>query len=127
MSIIVDWGDLDETILMWRFPRQWDGDDILVALDESRRLAESQQHPIDVLVDMQQIRKSPSNLMTIFKFALSQPIVNIRHIIVISYSSYFRSIFNVMQKMYPKLPKVRFADDANHAYEMIDTTQELSA
>ena len=120
MGILVDWGNEDETILMWRFPMRWTGDDFYQALQTTQALVVHKTCAVDVLVDMQQALQSPTNLLSLFKNGLSKPIPNLRHIIIISQSRYFVSLYAVLQKLRRDFPKLHFVEDANEGYERLD-------
>ncbi len=119
MGILVDWGDEDETILMWRFPISWTGDDFYQALQITQELVSEKTCAVDVLVDMQKALQSPTNLLPLFKNGLSKRIPNLRHIIIISQSRYFVSLYAVLQKLGRDFPKLHFVENANEGYELL--------
>ena len=119
--ITVDWGNHDETLLIFRIHQHWTLDEFKSMVQRSQKLIHSKQYPIYILADVQTASKAPHNFLpTIVRGLSSQPPQDI-HIIVISKSVFWQRLWNMIQAFNFHSIPVYFVHDANEAYALIET------
>ncbi len=123
--IELDWGDADETILVWTFCEGWTADHYYQAIHDAEKMALASNQPIHVLVDAQHIFKSPRNLITLANAGLNRGTVPVKLIFVITQSGFLENIYHIMTRIYPDSLKVHFVPNANEAYRLIREYEKL--
>jgi ribosomal protein S15P/S13E len=69
MSIDVYWDNDEKTIIRQDFAGNWTKDDYFAAIDESYKMSETVNHPVDTIIDMRNNTTNPIQLMNIFSTA----------------------------------------------------------
>lgn len=126
MPITVDWGDFEETILVWKIEGNWTLEDYLVSRDQGTALAE-QRAPVivDVIADMRRSALMPHNIVAVIRDALEVARFAEGIITVITPTNYWTQLVHSMQKTYFRTVKfpIVFVRDVDAAYELVETVQ----
>jgi hypothetical protein len=90
------WGNEDQTFLRWNFHGDWSGKSYFDSLVHLWHLLDTKDYPLNLLIDMRQSGKSPSNLIAMMQAAVrtKQP-CQIKHVVVISHTSYWESVYEI--------------------------------
>jgi hypothetical protein len=98
-SVTATWGDAAQTCINWSFQGKWTGSDYFESLVQLWSLMDSKRDNLNLLVDMQQSRANPSNLVALMQAAVRnrQP-CNIRRIVVVANTSYWQSLYEIASR-----------------------------
>lgn len=130
--IDIDWGNAEETILIWTFYDGWKEQDFLDAIKFSEKLVarKTSSATIHTMIDVQHTGDLPANMFSLGKTAIQRGIEskNDGLIIIINPSELWLRLYEVMSKMIPNnWLRVHFAKDANEAYAMMNNTDAQSS
>ena len=121
MPITLNWGDFDETFLVWNFTQNWTTEEFYDLLQELQRYAQPKKQPIKIMVDMRRSMKAPNNLLTLLRIAVKSNIQNIEKIVVISNSNFWIQMYQILVKtthLDDNTP-VTFVNSVDEAYYLI--------
>jgi hypothetical protein len=98
-SVTATWGDAAQTCINWSFQGKWTGSDYFESLVQLWSLMDTKRENLNLLVDMQQSRANPSNLVALMQAAVRnrQP-CNIRRIVVITNTSFWQSLYEIASR-----------------------------
>ena len=123
----LDWGNADETILVWTFYDGWETQDFMNAISSSERMAANRSHKslIHILMDIQHTQDIPDDMLTLGRYAIKQGIANNHKglTIIINPSPLWHHLYQVLKTTIPHSIQILFAKDANEAYDIIQENQ----
>ena len=120
MKIHVDWGNPEETILVWTFENGWGTTDFKEVLPISIEMLSSKEHTVDVLADFQRTFTRPTNLIALAQLGVGQAPPNIGQVVIISRSTFWQWMYQVFSRLYRHDVEFKFARDASEAYQFLD-------
>ncbi len=109
MSIQVFWDNEEKTILRYALRDKWNLDDVNIAITEGNALAESVDHKVHGIVDLQDSDFVPKNLVTHFRGSRTQIHSNAGMFVLVGGSPILQTVFNVYRRIYP-------SNDENFAF-----------
>lgn len=121
MNIIVDWGDADETLWIWRFVGTWTANDFKQALHTAQTAFVSKTHPIDVIVDIRQSQAVPKNLLALVRIGI-QPIYHHNgSAIIVTESRFWKKIHDLAVSLFfeGKPTGIHFVRTIDQAYDLL--------
>lgn len=95
MNILVDWGDADETLWIWRFMDNWTAKEFKRALAIAQAAIASKRHPVDVIVDIQRTGNLPKNLLSLLRTGIQPVYSHNGAVIVITRSRFWEKIHDL--------------------------------
>ena len=118
MTITLDWGDFDETFLVWNFNGKWTADAFYQTIEHLKQLSLSKPYPVNVMVDMRQSLAAPNNLLTLLRVAVKSNVRNIGRVIVISKSGFWLQMYQMLVKtaQLAETTPVTFVGSVDEAY-----------
>ena len=122
--ITLDWGDANESILVWTFSDNWTAEDFYLAIEKAETILGPKEKPVHIIVDAQQGFKPPKNLIALSKVGLKRGPTPVKLVVVIAKSRFLQNIYGIVAKMYPGSLKVHFVNNANEAYQLIEEFDE---
>jgi hypothetical protein len=126
MPITVDWGDFEETILIWKIEGNWNIDDYLAARDYALIMVQHRAGVIvDVIADMRRSALMPQNIAWVIRDSLEIAQFNRGVVAVITPTSYWTQLVKTLQKTYFRTVKfpIYFVNTVDEAYELVDEVQ----
>jgi hypothetical protein len=121
MSILVDWGNIEETLLVWRFGHRWTGEECAQALEDTNRLAQSKPHPVDLIADMRQSISHPSHLFSLGRHIFAALPANLRSVVVLGLNGYWQRITELLNRQVTyRCDNIYFVDHPDDAYNIIE-------
>lgn len=120
--ISVDWGNQEETIIIWKFNGQWDARMFRRAVTKTYRMAEAKPYPVHGIVDMQRALAAPRDMITLIRQALrSGPTVKAGRWVIISESRLWPNLYAMAVRLYRlNTLDVRFVSSVQEAYDLVD-------
>ena len=121
--IEVDWGDANETILVWTFSHGWTAQDFTDAFVLSEKYVASKVTPsiVHILIDVQHTAHLPKDMFTLGRYAINR--ANNRGlkglIAIINPTALWQRFYDVLKITVPHSLDIRFAKDADEAYQMM--------
>lgn len=117
-TIIVRWGNANETVILWHFHGDWTGENYFDSLLQLWEMMDTKDHQLHLVIDVSTSGKNPSNLTTLFQAAVRKGDCNISRVIVISASRFWESIYEITCRVSPALAAldvtfVKSAEDAD--------------
>jgi hypothetical protein len=127
--IDVDWGDVDETILVWTFEDGWTAQDFMDAFTTSEEFVEEKTTPsiVHALLDVQHTVHLPNDMFTLGRYAINRA-SNLEFkglITIINPTMLWVRFYDALKVTAPHAFDVRFAQDADEAYKMMVDSNAL--
>jgi hypothetical protein len=121
MSITLDWGDFDETFLVWNFAGKWSAEEFYQTIEQLKQLSMTKPYAVNIMVDMRLSLAAPNNLLTLLRVAVKSKVQNIGRIIVISKSNFWLQMYQMLVKtaQLPETTPVTFVGTVDDAYYKI--------
>lgn len=125
-KIAFDWGNHDETLLIIHFQDGWTIDEYLSSVQVMQKMLLSKTNDVDIFVDFQHSQSHAQNLLTTIRRAMKYRATNVGKIIVITKSSFWKSLYETSKHMLPETLSVHFAPDSDEAYRILkqETTEK---
>lgn len=125
--IDLDWGNADETILVWTFSDGWTAKDLVNAIASSKRMIASRSHRriVHVLMDIQHSQDMPDDMLTLGRYAIKEAIDSGHKgmIIIINPSPLWNHMVGVLKSLISNSIQIEFANDADEAYEILQNSE----
>lgn len=116
MSIYVDWGNQEETLIVWKMGQQWDAEDFIQARQQTRVMIASKPHEVAIIADIRHTLRHPRNILPLLRGSGHTPLPNMGLIIVVSRTSFWSRL---LQQMGVHHLKVHFVEDLDAAYAQV--------
>ncbi|GEM_PF-3093647 len=127
MSVLVDWGDSDEIILLWRFDKKWTWQDAQYALNQSRTLVEGTTQTVVLMIDMRPATMNPNGLLKHLPEIYNHLPDEVNRLIFIEESGLFYSLFQMLKFQYPTMmEKCHLVDNVDDAYRLVQLVTALA-
>jgi hypothetical protein len=126
MPITVDWGDFEETILIWKIEGSWNIEDYLTARDDALQMVQQRAAVIvDVIADLRRSALLPQNIAWVIRDSLEVAQFNRGVVAVITPTSYWTQLVKTLQKTYFRTVKfsIYFVNTVDEAYALADAAQ----
>lgn len=118
--IKVEWGDRSETILKWKFGKQWTAEQFYAAVEHSNALIIAKPYNVDVIAELETILFVPSNLVTMAQNGLKARPLNIGVVVIVSTSNFWKRIFDKASGVREAAGGIiKFARGVDEAYAII--------
>jgi hypothetical protein len=123
MTIELDWGDADQHLVVMHIRGNWTGDELVQRVAQLQVMGREASQSLELMVDIRNSLNPPNNLLTLIGSILTRPLPqNIKQVVVISNTSFWRHIYSVIHKNYRgriTIPVV-FVDSVDAAYETLE-------
>lgn len=126
MTLTLDWGDFDETFVIWSFAGRWTPEEFYTAMEKLRDYGASKPYPVKIMVDMRHSLAAPNNLLTLLRAAVKMNVRNIGQVVVITPSNFWPQMYEMLVKTV-KLDgstPVTFVKTVDDAYSQIGVYAE---
>ena len=120
MAIELDWGNAEETLLIWTCDTHWTSEEYYEAVVAGKNMIESQSHPVDVIVDMQFNRMRPMQLLQLAKYGYRHRSLNVGTVVLIYRSTFWLFLEDTLQSIFGHEFNLLFVRDANEAYDVLN-------
>lgn len=126
MPIVVDWGNVEETIIVWKFRKRWSEADFYAAVERSAALTKSVDMPVNYIIDLQHSISSPPNLLAISRAAMQNHNFSNQGVTtVITKSAFWQQLFEALANSVTyHIGHITFVSDVDAAYDRIEKAQE---
>ena len=121
MTIELDWGNAEETILIWTCDTEWTADEYYQAVYDCVEMIDQKPHSVHVMVDMQFNRMRPAMLLQLAKHGYRNRSHNVGSIVLIYRTGFWLFLEDMLQKIFSKEFPLMFAQDANEAYSLLQS------
>lgn len=127
MPVRAYWEDETHTLVHYNFEGNWTWDELYPAYYQAIEMEKSVPHRVDVILDMRQSKKIPSNaLMHIKNISDKQP-PNIGLSVLVSNSAFLASMYRIGVQFYSKIGHYFFLTTSmEEAYTMIAKARETA-
>lgn len=92
MSIVIDWYDANQDILLVRIWGDWTLEETLSAIQHSQRMYHARPYPVDFIVDVREVKGLPYNLQTHMLHVLQTAPPNVGRIAIVTSNTLYRKI-----------------------------------
>jgi hypothetical protein len=130
--IDVDWGDANETLLIWTFSNDWTAQEFLNAftLCEEFVASRSNRSVVHILLDTQHTTHLPKDMFKLGRHAIKR-CIDIRQkglIIIIDSSTVWVQMYDFLMRRGSNSLHIHFAKDTDKAYQiMVEADALLSS
>lgn len=115
----IDWGNVEETLLIITFNTGWNFKDYTDGLHELKSIALSKNHKVNLFFDFQMTKSVPRDLPSMMKHGQNFLIDNSGIIVLISPSSVWTKLYRSFQYLLPSGIKIQFAPNTDVAYQLL--------
>lgn len=116
MTIVVDWADFEETVIICQLRGNWMGDDFYQARTECFRLVRERNKMTTVIIDLNYSRRSPKNILPMSRAFLEHCPPYVEKLVILSSTSFWHRIFE-MARLVTKFDRpVCYAQSIDEAY-----------
>lgn len=120
MSVQVFWDNPEKTVVRYDFEGRWTWDEFYPAYKQAIEMELSVAHRVDVIVNLEQARLFPDNMLSHLKVISDKQPPNIGVSVLVTRNGFVHSMYNVGVKFYGKIRHYfRTADTLQEAYEII--------
>jgi hypothetical protein len=117
--IAVDWGNDEETLLIWRFVARWRLRDVFKAVKQSRKLTRNANFPINFMVDLRHSRSWDSMMLLLCHAAAIQTGSQVKRVVIISANPIYKQLWKTAQRLYGAIDyPVYFVSTVDDAYSL---------
>jgi len=121
--IDVDWGDAEETILVWTFEDGWTAQDFMDAFKLSEEFVAQKLTPsiIHVLLDVQHTVHLPKDMFTLGRYAINRASdVGFKGLVtIINPTTLWHRFYDALKITVPHRLIIKFASNADEAYQLM--------
>lgn len=120
MSIKVDWGNAEDTLLIWRFQKDWTPRDLQNACSMAETIVAQKNQAVDVILDFGYTLTPPPNTITLIRSLLLHFPANTGKIVILGRTGFWEQIFTLALKMGDIRHSIYFARTVDDAYELVE-------
>jgi hypothetical protein len=125
MAVQIMWDNPEKTIVRYNFEGRWTWDEFYPVYKEALAMELSVPHRVDVIVDLQNARLFPDNLLTHMKGISDKQPPNIGVSVLVTKHRFVHSMYNIGIKFYGKIKHYfRLAETLEDAYKMIEEERQ---
>ncbi|GAB4519553.1 MAG: hypothetical protein OHK0046_28610 [Anaerolineae bacterium] len=124
--IVVDWGDADDALIVWRFEGPWTPKDYYIALERVSRLVAAKQHRVNVMVDVSQAAL-PRNAMALANKGFQARPANLGLIVVITDHTLWHMLYEMITRMSGIDYGLKFVNTIDEAYLLLGEAADEEA
>jgi len=120
MSISVDWGNHEETLIIWKFVQEWNTVDIIRAIDATYTLLSLKPIAVNIILDMRHSKKRNQRISSLQRAFNRVFPTNLQKVIILSNSLYWQQFFQLVDQLLDDDKKQDFdyTSDVNMAYSL---------
>ena len=100
MGIVVEWDNPEQTIIRFAYSGQWTFGDLFDAMQVSRDMMDSVNHPVHGIVDMQDSKLMPNGVLSLGRNVTMRKHPNQGRTIIVGASGFARTLYDVYRKVY---------------------------
>ncbi|MCA9885934.1 MAG: hypothetical protein KC615_21975 [Anaerolineae bacterium] len=125
MSINIDWGNVEETILVIKPTLRWTDEDYHREIPLLLEAIQSKPYPVDLIIDLRQVMHNPPNLINICRDARIRFKDLDNLIVVISNNRFWQTLNNTVIRQMPSITiNVFFTRSVDEAYRAVEEIQK---
>lgn len=118
--ISVEWGNAEETLLIWRFAESWTLKDFYSALKRSKKMVYKQSETINLMIDMRVSRTWNSMMLLLVHAVLSFKPSEASRTVVISANPIYKQLWKTSQRLYGVIDyPIYFVATVDEAYCLV--------
>ncbi len=117
MAITVRWDNEEKTIVRWNFSGRWTAEDLYGAHARTLALAKSVDHTVYGLGAVHS--PSPLPFSTINEQLMARWPANMHHFVFVRAGGLVESMFSLLSRTSPHVPRMIFVNTCAEAYEII--------
>jgi hypothetical protein len=118
MGIRLTWDNEQHTILVQTYEDPWSLEDYQRCAEETGQTITGQQHTVHVIIDNSRSKETPSNILSVVRYADSIVAPNQGIVVIVRANSTFRALSNVSRKIAPRATRNTYfaasLEDARH-------------
>ncbi len=118
-EIDIDWGNVEETLLIITFQTGWNFEDYSEGLKKLQEIVLSKPHDVHLFFDFQMLKSVPRDLPRIINHGHNFMIDNVGLIVIITSSSVWTKLYRSFQHLLPSDVQLEFADNTDVAYALL--------
>src|SRR5687768_7428235 len=103
MPITVKWENDDKRVIRVTYLGRWTVADAYGSRDQIRALVNEVNHDVDSIHDMRQSGFLPPSILTHTREIMSEPVPQMRLIVLVGTNSFVQTMYNVFCKVYPRI------------------------
>ncbi len=121
MGIIVDWDNPEKTVIRFVYSGQWTFGDLFDAMQASRELMDTVDHPVHGIIDMQESKLMPNGALSLGRNVTMRRHPNQGKSIIVGASGFARTLYDVYRKVY----RTTFDESAFAFASTLDEARQL--
>lgn len=118
MPIVMDWGDADDTFIIWRFDGTWTWNELYSVLVDLQTIT-APKPVFDVLLDLRGCKDLQPNLLSHLIRIIKMLPQNHRDTVIVGDSHFLNTMHRMMQPHVTLPGAIHFAKTMDEAYELI--------
>lgn len=118
-EIDIDWGNVEETLLIITFQTGWNFEDYSEGLKKLQEIVLSKSHDVHLFFDFQMLKSVPRDLPRMINHGHNFMIDNVGLIVIITSSSVWTKLYRSFQHLFPSDVQLEFADNTDVAYALL--------
>lgn len=123
--IVVDWGDADETLIVWRFEQRWKLNHYFKAVDTMALMANSKRHSVYAIIDLRRATRIPPRPLSIASYGIMRRPRNLALSVAISTMVPHQQIFASLER-WSAARYIHLVGHVDDAYNLIERHQNGS-
>ncbi|MCB9458161.1 MAG: hypothetical protein H6670_00825 [Anaerolineaceae bacterium] len=125
MGLSIDWGNVEETILIIKPALRWTDEDYHREIPLMVQKMQSKPYPVDVIIDLRQVMHNPPNLINICRDARLRFKDFDNLVVVISNNHFWQTLNNTVVRQMPGIKvNVFFTRSVDEAYREVENIQK---
>ena len=126
MSIHVDWGNHEETIVVWKFSREWESKDYMQALSKTSTLLRHTTQNINLICDIRLSVQRASNLLVLARLVTQHRPPHIGVMTIIVANEFWKNMADILTRQRSGRPlPVYFVETVDEAYDLVGANDEF--
>ncbi|GAB4519557.1 MAG: hypothetical protein OHK0046_28620 [Anaerolineae bacterium] len=120
--ILVDWGNAEETLLVWKFEGHWTPEEVFAAVDQVLLFASGYPHMIDIIVDTRRAHL-PAHPMNFNHREFRHKPGNLGQIVVIYEAVLWSMLYDMLTHLSGIDYGVAFVQSVDDAYKLVERAE----
>lgn len=117
----VDWGDLDESLIIWEITGKWSTSVLEQAIHKTFEMMRSKQHAVELIVDARRAHGIPQGAMRLLCVFFKQHPDNLHTVAWICMSSLWKTMWEMAERSYGVSEvNVVFVNTVDEAYQAVE-------
>ncbi len=122
--ILTDWGNQEETLLVWKFEVGWTITDLYESIYAAKRMIESKTYMVDVIIDLRRSIQIPDGIISAVIYAFETLPSNTGTTAIITTNTAWQMLYTIITNVYRVgFGLLQFVNTVDAAYSIVEHAQ----